>query len=322
MGVNLKKEISCTNVYCAKHSDSSSGRDWIEHFGFYRRRCDSKLVQRFRCKSCGKTFSNQTFNPNYRQHKPQINSMVRMMLCSKMSFRRVAMGLKINRKTVVRKFKFLAKVARHSQRQRLAKLESIDLIQIDEMETFEHSKCKPLSVALAVVPGTRIILGAIASEMPAKGPLAAMSRKKYGQRRDDRKKEFQEVLKTIKLVTSADLWLVSDKKSVYPNWIKGVLPHSTHFKVKGRRGCVAGYGEMKKGGFDPLFYLNQTAATIRDNLARMLRRTWCGTKRLPYLQDALDLHTDFHNEMMKCQDTQPIDRNEYLTECKFYGAFL
>jgi len=318
----MKKEICCINRHCPKYSDTSGRRHWITHFGFYRRRNDCKLVQRFRCTNCGRTFSNQTFNPTFRQHKPRINKMVRQTLCSKMSLRRTAKVLQLNRKTVVRKFRFLAEVARIRHQLRLSKLEGIDLIQIDEMETFEHSKCKPLSLALAVVPGTRIILGARASEMPAKGPLAAISRKKYGPRLDNRKREFQEVLRILKPVTTNDLWIVSDKKSVYSNWINGVLPLSTHFKVKGRRGCVAGYGEMKKIGFDPLFYLNHTAATIRDNLARMLRRTWCGTKRLPYLQDALDLHCDFHNEMMERKGTMPIDRNEYLAECKYYGAFL
>ena len=160
LGVTLKKEISCVNVHCERYNDHSRQRDWIEHYGFYRRRCDSKMVQRFRCKSCGKTFSNQTFNGTYRQHKPHLNSMLRLALCSKMSFRRIAKGLKVNQKTVVRKFKFLAESARHNQKNRLAKLEAIDLIQMDELETFEHSKCKPLSIALAVVPGTRIIIGA------------------------------------------------------------------------------------------------------------------------------------------------------------------
>jgi len=285
----MKKEISCTNNHCPKFEDNSTRRDWIKRSGFYRRRCDSKSVQRFRCTVCGKTFSNQTFNPTYRQHKPSVNAVVRKSLCSKMSFRRIAKVLQIDRKTVVRKFKFLAKVARLRQEIRIAKLKNIDLIQVDEMESFEHSKCKPLSIALAVVPGSRIILGAKASEMPAKGPLAAISRKKYGRRRDDRKQEFQAVLKNLKPITVDDLWIVSDKKSTYPNWIRSILPQSTHFKVKGRRGCVAGYGEMKKGGFDPLFYLNHTAATVRDNLARMLRRTWCGSKKLSALQDGLDL---------------------------------
>jgi hypothetical protein len=190
------------------------------------------------------------------------------------------------------------------------------------METFEHSKCKPLSIALAVVPGTRIILDARASEMPANGPLAEISRKKYGLRRDDRKREFQAVLKTLAQVTTKDLWIVSDKKSVYPHWIREVLPNAIHFKTKSRRGCVAGYGEMKQGGRDPLFYLNHTAATIRDNLARMLRRTWCGSKTLAALQLALDLNTDFHNEMMERDGTESLDRSAYLAEYQSYGCFI
>ncbi len=317
----MKKEVSCTNPGCEKFGDGSSKRDWITHFGFYRRSCDSKYVQRFRCKACGKTFSNQTFNHTYRQHRPEINSLIRTTICSKMSFRRIAKGFKINRKTVVRKFKFLAHIAKLNQERRLSKLRGVDLVKVDEMETFEHSKCKPLSIALAVVPGTRIIIGARASVMPAKGPLADISRKKYGPRRDDRKIEFQAVLKTLKGVTTEDLWLVSDKKSVYPRWVREILPSATHFKTKGRRGCVAGYGEMKEGGRDPLFYLNHTAATIRDNLARMLRRTWCGSKNLDALQMALDLNTDFHNEMMERDGTEPLDRIAYLNEYQSYGAF-
>ncbi len=317
----MKKEISCTNTACEKFEDGSIRRDWIVHFGFYRRHCDSKYIQRFRCKVCGKTFSNQTFNPTYRQHRPEINSLVRTTICSKMSLRRIAKGLKINRKTVVRKFKYLAQVARLNQERRIAKLKDVDLVQMDEMETFEHSKCKPLSIALAVVPGTRIIIGARASEMPAKGLLASISLKKYGPRKDDRKREFQVVLATMRLVTKKDLWVVSDKKSVYPKWIREVLPEAIHFRTKGRRGCVAGYGEMKEGGRDPLFYLNHTAATIRDNLARMLRRTWCGSKKIVFLQEALDLHTDFHNEMMTKDGTKPLDRIAYLNEYNAYGAF-
>src|SRR5690606_30560130 len=117
-----------------------------------------------------------------------------------------------------------------------------------------------------------------------------------------------------------DVWVLTDKKSTYPNWIRGVLPGATHFKVKGRRGCVVGYGEMKKGGFDPLFYLNHTAAMVRDNLARMLRRTWCGTKLRAYLQHALDLYVDFHNEMMEKLPQKGFDRGRHISLCRLHGA--
>ena len=79
---------------------------------------------------------------------------------------------------------------------------------------------------------------------------------------------------------------------------------------------------MKKGGFDPLFYLNHTAAMIRDNQARMLRSTWCSTKLRIYLQEALDLYIDFHNEMMEQLGGNPPDREGYLALCGLHGELL
>jgi len=44
--------------------------------------------------------------------------------------------------------------------------------------------------------------------------------------------------------------------------------------TKGRRECVVGQGELKGGGFDPLFSLNHTCAMIRAHVSRLFRRTW------------------------------------------------
>lgn len=290
--------------------------------GSYRRSCDSRTVERFRCRLCGKTFSNQTFNPTYRQLRPRINHVVRRLLCSKVSMRRIAVHLGIDRKTVKRKFLYHAEQARLRQKRRLEELADVDMIMADEMETFEHTKCKPLSIALAVVPGSRIILGAVSSEMPAKGPLADISRKKYGLRRDDRKDAFKGLLASVRKNLTGDVWVLTDKKSAYRTWVRDSLPGATHYKVKGQRGCIAGYGEMKKTGFDPLFYLNHTAAMVRDNLARMLRRTWCGSKMRTYLQEALDLYVDFHNEMMERLPQKAFDRERHLNLCRLYQAVL
>ena len=60
------------------------------------------------------------------------------------------------------------------------------IMVFDDVETFEHSKCKPLAITLAVEEPTRRILGFKVSSMPAKGLLAALSRKKYGKRKDER----------------------------------------------------------------------------------------------------------------------------------------
>src|SRR5688500_12375213 len=104
----MKPSVSCVNLACPKFRVKEGPKDWIKPHGEYFRRCDSKSIQRFRCNQCGKTFSNQTFNPTYRQQKPRVNSLVRTLLCSKMSMRRIALGFGMNRKTVKRKFLFLA----------------------------------------------------------------------------------------------------------------------------------------------------------------------------------------------------------------------
>src|SRR5690606_19374474 len=65
------------------------------------------------------------------------------------------------------------------------------------------------------------------------------------------------------------------------------------------RACVVGQGEMKAGGFDPLFSLNHTCAMYRDNTKRLSRRSWCTTKRVDRLQCLLELYTVFHNEVIE-----------------------
>lgn len=311
----MRNKVSCTNPACTHFNLTCGNRSWIKPHGTYSRACDRRVIKRFRCTACGRTFSFQSFNPTYRQRRPDINKLVRSLICSKVSLRQIAREFSINQKTVQKRMVWLAEQGRLKQQARLSRLKDVNFIQIDEMETHEHSKCKPLSIALAVIPGSRLILGANASEMPAKGHLAEISRKKYGLRRDDRKPAFQNLLSTIKPHLSPDVWVFSDKKSAYPTWIREILPASAHYKVKGRRGCIAGYGEMKKIGFDPLFWLNHSAAMVRDALARMLRRTWCNTKKLYYLQQALDIHVDYHNEKMERLGNRIFDRQAWLDRC-------
>ena len=291
----MKKKIYCPNPRCSFFAESNPAKFRIVKYGSYRRKCDGRRVVRFRCQACLKTCSNQSFNPTYHQHKPRINKKVFKLLVHKVSMRGVARVLGIDRKTVTRKFVWLGERSLRQHVRFIKRTRGLTEIQADEMETFEHTKCKPLSIALVVSAKTRHILAAEVSVMPAKGKIAAASRKKYGRRRDDRKQMFQHALEVVKPCCDANLLVTTDMKPAYRNWIDGVLPNATHEATKGRRGCVVGYGELKRGGFDPLFSLNHTAGMIRDNLARMLRKTWCTTKKMESLRTALIMYIVEHN---------------------------
>ena len=268
--------------------------------GRYYRRSDGQWISRYLCRSCGKTFSSGTGLPCYRQKKRKLNHRLMLLLASGVSLRRAAIILRVNRKTVVRKKRFLAAQAREEQEEFLRRLASkpLSVVQFDDLETSEHTKCKPLSVALAVEPKSRKILGFQVSSMPAKGHLSRIAYRKYGRREDRRADGWNALFSGLKPVVSPTAVWLSDENPHYPRHLKFHHPQAIHHTTPGRRGCIAGQGELKKIGFDPLFSLNHTCAMLRANLNRLFRRTWCTTKTRQGLIDHLSIYVSYHNRVL------------------------
>jgi transposase-like protein len=265
--------------------------------GNYFRHSDSKKIEKFYCKACEVYLSRESFKTTYRQKKRRVNSKLNALLCSGVSQRRAAFILGINRKTVASRLKFLGNEARATQAKFLERYadQKLNFVQWDDLETAEHSKCKPLSVALAVEPKTRKILGFQVSQMPAKGHLAKLAFRKYGYRRDERARGWSDLFLSLTKIVNPEATFLSDENPHYPKAMKRHFPDSIHQTVKGRRGCIAGQGELKKIGFDPLFDLNHTCAMYRANINRLFRRTWCMTKKRDALADHLAMYVAFHN---------------------------
>ena len=301
----------CPYSDCQSHSAADpASPDSVHSFrnycfrrkGYYRRTSDSQRIPRFVCLICRRSYSSARYFPCFRQKRRTLNPLVKKYLNSAVSQRRLALTLGANRKTIVRKFLFLAKLAHHAntefQKQITDSDSKIEEIQFDEMESFERSKCLPLSIPIVVDSKTRKILGFRVCVMPAKGPLAEISRKKYGRREDQRAKAALSLLAEVAPLVVPNVKITTDQKCTYSGWIKKQLPEARHKTTKGRRGCAVGYGELKKIGFDPLFSLNHSAAMIRANVNRLLRRTWCTTKKRERLEAHLALYVQFHNEVL------------------------
>lgn len=170
----------------------------------------------------------------------------------------------------------------------------LEEVIFDEMETFEHTKMKPVSIVLVVTP-QREILAVEVAQMPSKGPLAARSRKKYGHRKDERPKALRKVFQDLKQIVLPTATFKSDKNPSYPFYLFKEFPDARHETTKGGRSCVTGQGELKQLAWDPIFSLNHTAAMLRANMNRLFRKTWCTTKNLQGLKDHLALYVSYHN---------------------------
>jgi hypothetical protein len=98
----------------------------------------------------------------------------------------------------------------------------------------------------------------------------------------------------------------SDEHQRYPCFVKRYLPFAQHETFKSERSCVAGQGELKKVHFDPLFVVNHTCAMLRANVNRLIRKTWCTTKRVERLKDHLDIFVYYYNEILLQRALTPI----------------
>ena len=286
---NVKQEVEVA------FADKVAIADKFYKYGSFRRRSDYRQVQRFKCCGCGITFSTATNEPELGQNKRQVNSHLLHYLSSNVSMRRSAKLLKISRTTVARKLQFLAQECRKDFEDYWQEKGVVTNWQFDELQTIEHSKSKPLSVVMAVEEKSRKIMGFQVTMMPATGHLAKSSRKKYGARPDHRRRGIQQLFSAIQALTSTHAQIRSDQCQPYGALVKRYFPHARHQQFKGEKSRASGQGELKKGGLDPLFWINHTFAMLRANINRLIRKTWCTTKKISCLADHLAIYVYFHN---------------------------
>lgn len=278
---------------------------YIRKHGFYTCKKTYKKRQRYKCRSCHKTFCARSRSIRYRQKKEDLMEPIFQRIASGMSQRRMALELGTTQKTIARKLKIIATIARDKCKSLAAMIGPRTTVIFDEMETFEHTKCKPLSIVTMVDEDTRTLMELRQCRMPAKGLLAKISREKYGPREDKRPLTLRAVLKVMQPWISSSTLFKSDECPRYPKAIRKFYTHNTHLTFKGRRACVVGQGELKAGGFDPLFKLNHTCAMVRDNIKRLSRKTWCTTKKPKMLQKILDIYRWFHNQIVRLPTAIP-----------------
>lgn len=289
-GIEIERVSLTQCPRCAARSTPTQ-RFYRRH-GWYRTAWDGRYRPRYRCVSCRSTFSQQTFRKTFGQHRPDVNQAVFELAASGVTQRRMARVLRVARDTVAAKILFLAKLSESAHELWLAQQGEERLVHFDEMETFEHTKLKPVSIALAVHARTGAIVGTAVEPIAYKGRLAHVAFKKYGPRPDRSGFAIQRVLETVRRAASPDLVLVTDESPKYPRRIRRVLPTATHRAVRRVPSVLA---KRRRNVDDPLFALNVTAAKLRSDLARLSRKTWVTTKKLDRLASHLSLYVAWNN---------------------------
>jgi len=284
------------SVAQSRRADLSLRRHAIICTGRFWRQDDSRWIQRYRCKLCRRNFSTSTGTDTWRLRLRRYSEEILDRLAQKGSQRGIARSFGIHRSTVAHRTKMYGMRAEvYFDKLRV---KDIRHVQFDEMQSSVHTKCKPVSMPLAVCAETRMILYVDVCVMPAGHPLKDISERRYGLRPDDRPEAVTRAMKRLKPMIARGGQITTDRASRYFAPIAKILPGVGHIAFKSRKARIGGQGELKKIGFDPLFAINHTAAMFRDGVARLIRKTWCNSKRIDMLRWHMLLYAKYFNERL------------------------
>ena len=138
----------CPNRRCSQHKAPQPR--FYQRRGHYRVACRGEPVPRFRCKSCNRGFSRQTFRLDYHDRKPHCNDPLFSLLTSGVGLRQSGRVVGLGPSAVQYKARKLSRGMRLLNRNLLAALPPDRSYLLDELETFEQQSICPLTVSVLI----------------------------------------------------------------------------------------------------------------------------------------------------------------------------
>lgn len=153
---------------------------------------------------------------------------------------------------------------------------------MDELETFIHARWKQVSVPVIVRPKTGEILAFGVAKKPSSMKKGIQFNRWVA---DDRPQVVPTVLASVSPCLKSGATIATDGSGSYPKWVARRLPGVRHAKLK----------SPDVPDYDPLFAINVLFAKMRNDLARLGRKTWTTTKTIKGLENHLWLYVAWVN---------------------------
>jgi transposase-like protein len=253
------------------------GWDWAR-FGTYTRKCEPRVIPRFRCGRCGRTFSTQTFSTTYYLKRPeiQIPLFYRLLACS--GYRQMAREMKVHPTSVMGQAARLGRHALLALQQRRPRSALAEPLVIDGFESFAFSQYWPLHLNLAVGARSQYCYGFTHSELRRKGRMTELQKRrrqsleaKYG--RPEPRAVENGIVELLRLAVPREQELVvrSDEHQAYPRAFARLSGLRIHHE---RTPSIAARTRA-----NPLFPVNLLDHLLRHNSANHKRETIAFSKR-------------------------------------------
>ena len=268
----------CPNAACPFHlRDRQRWR--FEKIGFFKRQSPPEFVQRYRCLSCRRSFSDQTFRPTYWMRRADLLPAVLGRLQSCSGIRQMARELRVSPSSVAG---VVSRLGRHClllhERMR-PKGPLREALAADGFESFEWSQYSPSNYHVAVGKDSHFFYGFTATELRRKGRMTDRQRRTRARLearlgRPDPKGTEKDFARLLSIVAprAQQLVLHTDEHRAYPRALRRV----PHLAVEHRRVS----SRAARTPQNPLFPVNLLDLLIRHSGSQHKRETIAFSKRL------------------------------------------
>ena len=270
----------CPNEDCEHHLAPPA--DFYRKKGYRRPKHNRKPVPRYQCKACGTYFCATQTKAIRQHHRPDLNQQVFALAVSGVSMRRMECLLGVSKRTIARKILHLAKEAQKHHTAFLAdKSNHTSHAMMDELETFIHARWKQVAVPVVIRAKNGHILAFDVCQKPTNQP-----RVNNAWSIDHRPQVVPRVIHAASVAFKPGATLTTDGSSSYPKWVRTVGAPVQH-KVQ--------HSPIGNTDYDPLFAINVLFAKMRNDLARLGRKTWTTSKTIAALRNHLWLYVAWVN---------------------------
>jgi transposase-like protein len=257
--------------------------DWYYKFGSYDTQARGR-IQRFRCISCGKTCSTQTFSIHYWTHSTEDYQQLLQGLYS-------GSGLRQYGRFTGRSSRVVQNRIRHLARNCLSVLDSsaeafrlAENLTMDGFESFTRSQYFPNNITMVVGGTSQYIYGAIHTLMRRKGRMSEMQQKNRAQidrhwrpRRGALRSDCATLLADCAgMIDSSSrthpLTLWSDEHPEYPRALQRIPALCAAIR-EGRLAHRTVSSRRARTRSNPLFAVNYVDRQIRKNMGEHVRET-------------------------------------------------
>ena len=295
----------CPNPNCRHHTDLTAPWRW-KRAGSFRRQCSPRVIPRFTCLVCRRSFSSQTFSATYWLKRPDLPARVFMKVVGAMANRQIARDLQVAPSTVDR---LVGRLGRHCLLLHRVTTEGArpqGPIVLDSFESFELSQYFPFQHHLLAEADTSFFWHFTDSPLRRKGRMTESQKKRRAAleeahgRPDPRavEKDVGHLLEVL-LEGLPEATLRSDDHRAYPRALRTLGCRVEHQVTSSKE---------RRDARNRLFEINLLDLLLRHSQSNHRRETLAWSKRRQSSADRLAIFLVWRNYVKKrwekgCKET-------------------